>query len=152
VAEARAAWNEDHGGWSDPGEKQRVVIRAADHPFIAQAMLLTRLNDNADDGWRALRRRVRIHRLDPHLKTAARGDIRTGLKDFLEDVVRGASSRYRAHPLRSVRGWELLFTAPGKTLHTPTVATVSMAPLDLRPIPLPAQFRRRQGTHRAVRA
>ena len=76
---------------------------------------------------------------------AARGDFRARSRRSRRARRRGGLDRCRAHPISRRTRLGMLLTAPGKTSQTPTVATVSIAPVDLRGgLRRPARFRRRR--------
>src|SRR5690348_1389892 len=63
------------------------MVRAADHPIPAQAMVHTRLRDHVYHIWSTLRRRVSVQRLEANLQLTAGSNIITSRRNFPEHVV-----------------------------------------------------------------
>jgi hypothetical protein len=89
MADAAAARNEDHGGGTDGGHKEGIVIGATDHSFGAEVEVAAGFENGFDKPMIANRRPIHIQALDLQLDTATETELAGSLFDFFEDGIPG---------------------------------------------------------------
>ena len=130
VAVSISAGNKKHRYRSNARYEKRIMIGAADHVLEAEPVFLARTNRAP----RLCRGHIRQARLHSACQCAQRPRVSSRFSAKLRSIApmtlsRRARSVSRTSRLRRTR-LGMLFTAPGKTSHIPTVATVSIDPLD----------------------